>query len=176
MRHRRNPILGRIMDQGLEHPARTTVAAVASLVVAGAFKLPETYWAAITTLVVMQSTLGAAWKVSGQRFAGTALGAAAGAVLAMYLRLCGRPHNGKYVGISVMLARFSKGFIGYGQLGGYRHIKNEAPNDGAPFRSTGDPEDGSLRACARSPLRWDYPATFSCDARPRGRKRPELLP
>ena len=84
MRHRRNPILGRIMDQGLEHPARTTVAAVASLVVAGAFKLPEAYWAAITTLVVMQSTLGAALKVSGQRFAGTALGAAAGAVIAMY--------------------------------------------------------------------------------------------
>ncbi|MGO9589367.1 MAG: FUSC family protein [Candidatus Acidiferrales bacterium] len=85
MRHRRNPILGRIMDQGLEHPARTTVAAVASLVVAGAFKLPEAYWAAITAIVVMQSTLGAALKVSWQRFAGTALGAAAGALIAMYL-------------------------------------------------------------------------------------------
>jgi uncharacterized membrane protein YgaE (UPF0421/DUF939 family) len=86
MKHRRNPILGRIMEQGLEHPARTTVAAVTSLVVAGAFKLPEAYWAAITTIVVMQSTLGAALKVSGQRFAGTALGAAAGALMAMYLR------------------------------------------------------------------------------------------
>ena len=85
MRHRRNPILGRIMDQGLEHPARTTVAAVVSLMLAGAFKLPEAYWAAITTIVVMQSTLGAALKVSGQRFAGTALGAAAGALIAMYL-------------------------------------------------------------------------------------------
>jgi uncharacterized membrane protein YccC len=85
MRHTRNPILWRIRDEGLEHPARTTVAAVASLVVAGAFRLPEAYWAAITTLVVMQSTLGAALKVSGQRFAGTALGAAAGALIAMYL-------------------------------------------------------------------------------------------
>lgn len=85
MGHGRNPILGRIMDQGLEHPARTTVAAVASLVIAGAFRLPEAYWAAITTIVVMQSTLGAALKVSGQRFAGTALGAAAGALIAMYL-------------------------------------------------------------------------------------------
>jgi uncharacterized membrane protein YgaE (UPF0421/DUF939 family) len=85
MRHRRNPILGRIMDQGLEHPARTAVAAVLSLLVARAFKLPEAYWAAVTTIVVMQSTLGAAVKVSGQRFAGTAIGAAAGALIAMYL-------------------------------------------------------------------------------------------
>lgn len=84
MRHTRNPILWRIVDQGLEHPARTAVAAMASLVVAGAFRLPEAYWAAVTTLVVMQSTLGAALKVSGQRFAGTALGAAAGALIAMY--------------------------------------------------------------------------------------------
>jgi hypothetical protein len=76
MRHRRNPILSRIMDQGLEHPARTAVAAMVSLLAADAFKLPDAYWAAITTIVVMQSTLGAAVKISAQRFAGTALGAA----------------------------------------------------------------------------------------------------
>jgi uncharacterized membrane protein YccC len=85
MRHRQNPILWRIMDQGLEHPARTAVAAMASLIVADAFKLPEAYWAAVTALVVTQSTLGAALKISGQRFAGTALGAVAGALIAMYL-------------------------------------------------------------------------------------------
>jgi len=66
----------------LEHAARTAVAATLSLVVARLFRLPEAYWAAITTLVVMQSTLGAALTVSGQRFAGTALGAALGALLA----------------------------------------------------------------------------------------------
>jgi uncharacterized membrane protein YccC len=43
--------------------------------------LPETYWAAITTIIVMQSTLGAAWTVSVQRLIGTALGSAAGAFL-----------------------------------------------------------------------------------------------
>ncbi|HTZ99076.1 MAG TPA: FUSC family protein [Candidatus Aquilonibacter sp.] len=85
MRHRRNPFLGRIMDEGLEHPARTAVAAMLSLLAAAAFKLPEAYWAAITTIVVMQSTLGAALKISGQRFAGTALGAAAGALIAVWL-------------------------------------------------------------------------------------------
>jgi uncharacterized membrane protein YccC len=73
------------MDQGLEHPARTAVAAMASLIVADAFKLPEAYWAAVTALVVTQSTLGAALKISGQRFAGTALGAVAGALIAIYL-------------------------------------------------------------------------------------------
>jgi uncharacterized membrane protein YgaE (UPF0421/DUF939 family) len=58
-----------------------------SLVVARAFRLPEAYWAAITTLIVMQSTLGAALTISGQRFAGTVLGAAIGALLATYFRL-----------------------------------------------------------------------------------------
>jgi len=84
MAHMRNPILWRIKDQGLEHPARTAVAAAVSLLVAAAFKLPEAYWAPVSTIVVMQSTLGAAVKISGQRFAGTALGAAAGGLIGTY--------------------------------------------------------------------------------------------
>lgn len=66
------------------HAARTTVAAVVSLLIARLFRLPESYWAAVTTMVVMQSTLGAALIVSKQRLAGTALGAAMGALLATY--------------------------------------------------------------------------------------------
>ena len=57
------------------HAARTTVAALVSYLVARLFRLPESYWAAISTLVVMQSTLGAALPVSVQRFAGTFAGA-----------------------------------------------------------------------------------------------------
>jgi uncharacterized membrane protein YgaE (UPF0421/DUF939 family) len=60
------------------------VAAVASVLVARLFRLPETYWAAITTLVITQSSLGAALAVSWQRFVGTALGAAVGAMVASY--------------------------------------------------------------------------------------------
>ena len=73
----------------LIHSLRTAVAAVASVLVARLFRLPETYWAAITTLVITQSSLGAALAVSWQRFVGTALGAAVGAIVASYFdRMC----------------------------------------------------------------------------------------
>ena len=68
----------------LLHAIRTAIAAVVSLLIARWLRLPESYWASITTLLVMQSTLGAAWTISKQRLAGTALGAAAGALLAAY--------------------------------------------------------------------------------------------
>jgi len=67
------------------HVGRTTLAAVISQVVAHALHMPEPYWATVTTIVVMQSTLGAAWKVSVTRFAGTALGAFAGGLLGTYM-------------------------------------------------------------------------------------------
>ena len=51
--------------------------------------MPEGYWAAISTLIVMQSTLGAALRVSVHRFAGTALGASIGALVAT--RYMGNP-------------------------------------------------------------------------------------
>jgi uncharacterized membrane protein YccC len=77
-------LLAELNRQALVHSARTAVAALVSLAAARVFRLPEAYWAAITTLVVMQSTLGAALEVSWRRFAGTALGALAGAVAAAY--------------------------------------------------------------------------------------------
>jgi uncharacterized membrane protein YgaE (UPF0421/DUF939 family) len=74
----------RVNRRVLVHSARTAAAAVVSLVVARALELPEAYWATITTLIIMQSTLGAALAVSEQRFAGTALGAVMGALLTTY--------------------------------------------------------------------------------------------
>jgi uncharacterized membrane protein YgaE (UPF0421/DUF939 family) len=65
--------------------ARTAVAAAASFLIARLFGLPEAYWAPISTIVVMQSTLGAALKISGDRFIGTFLGAITGALLSRYL-------------------------------------------------------------------------------------------
>jgi len=66
------------------HSIRTTIAATISLAVARLFGLPEAYWAAIATLVVMQSTLGATLLISVERIAATALGALTGALLANY--------------------------------------------------------------------------------------------
>jgi uncharacterized membrane protein YccC len=66
------------------HSARTAIAAVLSVTVARLVRLPEAYWAPVTTLVIAQSSLGAALAVSRQRFAGTALGAAVSALVATY--------------------------------------------------------------------------------------------
>lgn len=63
------------------HAARTAAAATVSLLVARLFGLPEYYWAAISCMIVMQSTLGAALPVSVQRLAGAAIGTAAGALV-----------------------------------------------------------------------------------------------
>ena len=63
------------------HAARVAIGAVGSILIARLCRLPEAYWAAIATLIAMQSTFGAAWKISRQRFIGTAMGAAAGALL-----------------------------------------------------------------------------------------------
>ncbi|MFZ3210118.1 MAG: FUSC family protein [Terriglobales bacterium] len=77
-------IVARKNPPTLVHAARTTVAAVVSYLIARLFRLPEAYWAAISTMIVMQSTLGAALPISVQRFAGTVMGAAVGAVAATY--------------------------------------------------------------------------------------------
>src|SRR5437762_8785609 len=68
------------------HAIRTAVAATASVVLARLVQMPEAYWAAIATLVVMQSTLGATLTLSIERIAATAVGASAGALEANYFR------------------------------------------------------------------------------------------
>jgi uncharacterized membrane protein YccC len=70
--------------QAVISSARTAIAAAASFLIARLFGLPEAYWAPISTIVVMQSTLGAALKISGDRFLGTLLGALAGGLLSRY--------------------------------------------------------------------------------------------
>src|SRR3984957_13232444 len=65
------------------HVIRTTLTAAASLAIAHALALPEPYWATISTIVAVQSSLVASWNLSWRRFAGTALGAAMGAGLGL---------------------------------------------------------------------------------------------
>jgi len=68
----------------LIHSVRTAVAAVLSILVARLARLPEAYWAGITTLVITQSSLGAALPISFDRFMGTALGCLFAALVANY--------------------------------------------------------------------------------------------
>ena len=70
--------------QVLEHSARTAITASASMFVAHLFKLPQSYWAPITTIVITQSSLDTTLGVSWQRLIGTAMGAVVGAAVATY--------------------------------------------------------------------------------------------
>ena len=65
--------------------SRTAFATIVSLLLARLLRLPEFYWAPISTIVILLSTidpLTLAW----QRFAGTAVGAFFGALVAAYSR------------------------------------------------------------------------------------------
>lgn len=63
--------------------ARNTFATVVSLLVARLLRLPEFYWAPISTIVILLSTINPL-TLAWQRFAGTAVGAVLGALIATY--------------------------------------------------------------------------------------------
>jgi uncharacterized membrane protein YccC len=76
--------IGSTRREVLEHSARTAVTAAASMLAARLLRLPQIYWAPITTLVITQSSLGSTLAVSWQRFIGTGMGALIGAIVASY--------------------------------------------------------------------------------------------
>ncbi|MEE3622719.1 FUSC family protein [Nitrospirillum sp. BR 11752] len=61
---------------------RVTVAGVAALAMARLVNLPQSYWAVITAIMVMQTSIGGSLKAALDRFAGTLAGAAWGALVA----------------------------------------------------------------------------------------------
>jgi uncharacterized membrane protein YgaE (UPF0421/DUF939 family) len=63
--------------------ARTAGATVASLLLARSLRMPEFYWAPISTIVILLSTINPL-TLAWQRFAGTAVGAFLGALIATY--------------------------------------------------------------------------------------------
>ena len=73
----RNLILASENPLSVRHAVRATVIVVGSYLVAELLRLPEAYWAAITTLIVVQSP-ATAMPNAAQYFAGTAVGAAVG--------------------------------------------------------------------------------------------------
>ena len=99
----------------VNHSARTAVAATISFVVARLFRLPEAYWAAIATVVVMESTWRATLAGSLQRIVATALGAGAGALVATYFGSSPLAFgvSAFLLGLFCWLARLEKGAYRY---------------------------------------------------------------
>ena len=50
------PALGRVDRRVVEDSTRTALAAVSSFLIARLLHMPEAYWAAISTIIVIQST------------------------------------------------------------------------------------------------------------------------
>jgi uncharacterized membrane protein YgaE (UPF0421/DUF939 family) len=73
------------LKMALLYPARTTVAAVAAMLAAHALGMPESYWAPVSAVIVVQSDFGSSLLVSWQRLAGTAVGVALAAAAAQSL-------------------------------------------------------------------------------------------
>ncbi|MGA7274589.1 MAG: FUSC family protein [Candidatus Udaeobacter sp.] len=68
----------------LSHAFRTTVAATISILLGRLIGLPEAYWAAIATVVVMQSPVGDTVPLAVERIVASALGASVGAIESTY--------------------------------------------------------------------------------------------
>ena len=88
--------------------ARTTFAAVAAMLLARFLKMPEYYWAPISTIVIIQSTIPPR-TLAWQRFVGTAVGAVLGAALATFFHathcLRDRDHSLRRVVVSLACGR-----------------------------------------------------------------------
>jgi uncharacterized membrane protein YgaE (UPF0421/DUF939 family) len=76
-------IFSRMNLDALVDSARTAVAAILAMLLARLLKMPEYYWAPISTIVIVQSTI-LPHMLGWQRFVGTALGAVLGALIATF--------------------------------------------------------------------------------------------
>ena len=76
-------ILSRVNRDSVLDWLRTAITAVAAMLLARLLKMPEFYWAPISSIVIIQSTIPP-HTLGWQRFVGTALGALLGAALATF--------------------------------------------------------------------------------------------
>jgi uncharacterized membrane protein YccC len=81
---------------------RVTIAGTLAFAITRALDLPQGYWAAITAVVVMQTSVGGSLKAALDRFSGTLAGAAYGGIIAALL-----PHSSPVsLGLAVVAALF----------------------------------------------------------------------
>ena len=92
----------------LKHAAKTGLAAVLAFYLARFLNLPESYWAAISAIIVMYSDVSRTMKASGQRLVGTAIGVSMGGAFAALFgqRLWA-------FGIAVTITVFLCGLLGF---------------------------------------------------------------
>ena len=79
----RGIFISRVRWESILDSVRTALAAVVAMLLARLLKLPEYYWAPISAIVIIQSTIPPR-TLGWQRFVGTALGAVMGAALATF--------------------------------------------------------------------------------------------
>jgi uncharacterized membrane protein YccC len=77
-------LIAKANPPSIAHVALSALATVASYLIARLFRLPEAYWAPMSTLIVMQLTLWSAFPIAVQYVVGTAAGAAVGAAIDVY--------------------------------------------------------------------------------------------
>jgi uncharacterized membrane protein YccC len=90
----------RARDAEIRLALRTTIAALIAHLVAVLLGLSQGYWVVITAIIVMQASVGGSLKAAADRMAGTLVGAAYGAVIAVAL-----PHEGGWLlSLAIVLA------------------------------------------------------------------------
>lgn len=92
----------------LKHAAKTGLAAVLAYYLAHFIKLPESYWAAISAIIVMYSDVSRTITASGQRLVGTAIGVSVGG---LFVALFGEKLWA--FGIAVAITVFLCGLLGF---------------------------------------------------------------
>ena len=100
----------------LQQGVRTALAAVLAYWITSKLRLPGGYWAAISSIVVMQSEVGATVMASRDRLAGTALGAVVGLLTSLVWH-----HSLLVFGLAVLVVMMLCTALNYknaGRLGG----------------------------------------------------------
>ena len=82
----RERVIARHNPPSIAFVVLSALAAAMSYVIARLFRLPEAYWAPMSTLMVMQLTLNAAFPIAVQYVLGTAVGATVGAGIGIYFQ------------------------------------------------------------------------------------------
>lgn len=92
----------------LKHAAKTGLAAVLAYYLAHFIRLPESYWAAISAIIVMYSDVSRTISASGQRLVGTAIGVIIGGASVALLG-----EKWWAFGIAVTITMFVCGILGF---------------------------------------------------------------